>query len=226
MTTTGNERYWGIVAPVMPAGMIAEAAKQQEDMGLLGTFAAQVYRPPWTALAAATTTTRVQLASGIAQAFVRSPFETAMAAMDLDRISGGRFILGLGPTVRSWSEGAYGVPGYGRPLAHLREAVQVIRLVIAKSHTGELKHFKGSYYELDWSEFQGAPPPLRTSFRSGWRRSVGRWWSLQPRSLTASLAIRSGRSSGRPPPSQSTSRPDLHVPASSSRTCTSAPGSG
>src|SRR6266536_3229863 len=120
MTTAGNERYWGIVAPLMPAGMIAEAAKQQEDTGLLGTFAAQVYGPPWTALAAAaTTTTRLQLASGIAQAFVRSPFETAMTAMDLDRISGGRFILGLGPTVRSWSEGAYGVPGYGRPLAHL-----------------------------------------------------------------------------------------------------------
>src|SRR6266496_247397 len=105
MTTTGNERYWGIVAPLMPAGMIAEAAKQQEDTGLLGTFAAQVYGPPWTALAAAaTTTTRLQLASGIVQAFVRSPFETAMTAMDLDRISGGRFVLGLGPTVRSWSE--------------------------------------------------------------------------------------------------------------------------
>ncbi len=163
MTTTGNERYWGIVAPLMPAGMIAEAAKQQEETGLLGTFAAQVYGPPWTALAAAaTTTTRLQLASGIAQAFVRSPFETAMTAMDLDRISGGRFVLGLGPTVRSWSEGAYGVPGYGRPLAHLREAVEVIRLVIAKSHTGELEHFKGSYYNFDWSEFQGAPPPLRT----------------------------------------------------------------
>ncbi len=128
MTTTGNERYWGIVAPLMPAGTIAEAAKQQEDTGLLGTFAAQVYGPPWTALAAAaTTTTRLQLASGIAQAFVRSPFETAMKAMDLDRISGGRFVLGLGPTVRSWSEGAYGVPGYGRPLAHLREVVEVIR---------------------------------------------------------------------------------------------------
>jgi probable F420-dependent oxidoreductase len=163
MTTTGNQRYWGIVAPLMPAGTIAEAAKQQEAMGLLGTFAAQVYGPPWTALAAAaTTTTRLQLASGIAQAFVRSPFETAMAAMDLDRISGGRFVLGLGPTVRSWSEGAYGVSGYGRPLAHLREAVEVIRLVIAKSHTGQLKHFKGSYYDFDWSEFQGAPPPLRT----------------------------------------------------------------
>src|SRR6266542_2764762 len=168
MTTTGNERYWGIVAPLMPAGMIAEAAKQQEETGLLGTFAAQVYGPPWTALAAAaTTTTRLQLASGIAQAFVRSPFETAMTAMDLDRISGGRFVLGLGPTVRSWSEGAYGVPGYGRPLAHLREAVEVIRLVIAKSHTGELEHFKGSYYNFDWSEFQGAPPPLRAAHLAG-----------------------------------------------------------
>jgi len=74
MTTAGNERYWGIVAPLMPAGMIAEAAKQQEETGLLGTFAAQVYGPPWTALAAAaTTTTRLQLASGIAQALSAAP---------------------------------------------------------------------------------------------------------------------------------------------------------
>src|SRR6266508_3932437 len=96
----------------MPAGMIAEAAKQQEETGLLGTFAAQVYGPPWTALAAAaTTTTRLQLASGIAQAFVRSPFETAMTAMDLDRISGGRFVFVHGSTVRRGRECAHAGPG-------------------------------------------------------------------------------------------------------------------
>jgi hypothetical protein len=94
----GQRAVLGIVAPLMPAGMIAEAAKQQEDMGLQGTFAAQVYGPPWTALAAAaTTTTRLQLASGIAQAFVRSPFEIAMTAMDLDRISGGGSFSALAP---------------------------------------------------------------------------------------------------------------------------------
>ena len=60
-----------------------------------------------------------------------------MAAMDLDRISGGRFVLGLGTSVQSWSEGFFGMP-YGKPLEHMREVVEIIRLVNAKAHTGEL----------------------------------------------------------------------------------------
>lgn len=92
MTTFKNKRrYWGVIGPVMPANMLAQVAKQQEDMGLEGTLAAQVYGPPWSCLAAAATaTSRLQLASAVALAFTRSPFETAIAAMDLDRMSGGR----------------------------------------------------------------------------------------------------------------------------------------
>jgi len=74
----------------------------------------------------------------------------------------GRFVLGLGPTVRSWCQGIFGMP-YGKPLEHLREAVEVIRLIIAKSHTGELKNFKGKYYEMDFSEFQPLAEPVRTN---------------------------------------------------------------
>ncbi len=161
-TSKNKRRYWGIVGPTMPADVLAQAAKQQEDIGLEGTFAAQVYGPPWVSLAAAATaTSRLKLASGIALAFTRSPFETAMAAMDLDRISGGRFILGLGPTVRSWCQGIFGMP-YGKPLEHLRDAIEVIRLIIAKSYTGELKSIKTKYYDMDFSEFQPLVPPIRT----------------------------------------------------------------
>src|SRR5947209_4153978 len=164
MTTSNNKRrYWGLVGPTMPASVLAQVAKMQEDLGLEGVFAAQVYGPPWVSLAAAATaTSRLKLASGVALAFTRSPFETAMAAIDLDRISGGRFILGLGPTVRSWCQGIFGMP-YGKPLEHLREAVEAIRLFISKSHTGELKNFKGKYYEMDFSEFQPLAQPLRTN---------------------------------------------------------------
>src|SRR5258708_18857550 len=114
MTSKNTRRYWGLIGPVIPAGMLAQSAKQLEDMGLEGTFAAQVYGPPWISLAAAATATnRLKLASGVALAFTRSPFETAMAAMDLDRISGGRLILGLCPTVRSWCQGIFGMPTAG-----------------------------------------------------------------------------------------------------------------
>jgi alkanesulfonate monooxygenase SsuD/methylene tetrahydromethanopterin reductase-like flavin-dependent oxidoreductase (luciferase family) len=60
-------------------------------------------------------------------------------------------------------EGFHGIAGYDRPLARLREAIEVIRLVIAKGHTGELTGFEGEFYRHDWTKFQGSHfPPLRT----------------------------------------------------------------
>ena len=153
---------WGVITPTVPPGALAAQAKMFEAAGLEGLFAPQVYGPPFVPLAAAASVTqRVRLASGIALAFVRSPFETAMAAMDLDRISGGRFTLGLGCSVRAWSEGMFGMP-YGKPLEHMREVVEIVRLVIAKAHTGELKRYDGAYHHHDWSHLQPPAPPLRT----------------------------------------------------------------
>lgn len=156
-----KRKYWGTVPP-MPAPMLAAQARQLEAMGLEGVFAPQVYGPPFIPLAvAAGATTSLKLASGIALAFARSPFETAVAAMDMDSISGGRFVLGLGTSVRSWSEGFFGMP-YGKPVEHLREVIEIVRLVVAKSHTGELKRYDGKYHQLDFSEFQPLRTPLRT----------------------------------------------------------------
>lgn len=153
--------YWGVVSP-LPAPLLSQQAQQLEAMGLEGIFAPQVYGPPFVPLAAAAmATTRVKLASGIALAFARSPFETAMAAMDLDAISGGRFILGLGPSVRAWSEGFFGMP-YEKPLGRLREVVDIVRTVVARSHTGELKEYRGRYYTLDFRDFQPLREPVRT----------------------------------------------------------------
>lgn len=158
-----NSRHWSTVIPTLPMEVLTGQAKQLEAAGLAGLFAPQIYGPPFIPLAAcAAVTSRIQLASGIALAFARSPFETAMAAMDLDRLSGGRFNLGLGPSVRTWSEGFFGMP-YGRPVEHLRETIELIRLIVAKSHTGELKRFEGKYHRHDFSEFQPLATPLRTN---------------------------------------------------------------
>jgi probable F420-dependent oxidoreductase len=156
-----KQQYWGVISP-LPASALSMQAKMLEDAGVEGLFAPQVYGPPFVTLgAAAAVTSRVKLASGIALAFARSPFETAMAAMDLDRISGGRFVLGLGSSVRSWSEGFFGMP-YGKPLEHLREVVEIIRMVNAKAHTGELKRYEGKYHTHDFSDLQPASRPIRT----------------------------------------------------------------
>lgn len=154
-------KFWSIVTP-LPSAVLQMQAKMAEDAGLEGLFAAQVYGPPFIPLAAAAMVTqRVRLATGIAIASARSPFETAMAAVDLDRISSGRFTLGLGTSVKSWSEGFFGAE-YGKPLTSLRETVEIIRMSIAKAHTGELTKYEGKYHHHDWSELQPPAPPLRT----------------------------------------------------------------
>ncbi|HZP56876.1 MAG TPA: LLM class flavin-dependent oxidoreductase [Dehalococcoidia bacterium] len=156
-----KRKYWGVISP-LPAPILQQQAQMYESAGLEGLFAPQVYGPPFVPLAAAAMATqRVRLASGIALAFVRSPFETATAAMDLDRVSGGRFTLGLGTSVRSWTEGFFGMP-YGKPLEHLQEVVELVRTVFAKAHTGELGRYEGKYHALDFSEFQPLGAPLRT----------------------------------------------------------------
>jgi probable F420-dependent oxidoreductase len=106
-------------------------------------------------------TERAQLLSGIAIAGARSPVETAMAAIDLDRLSGGRFILGLGTSVRAWTEGIFGMPS-DRPVARLREAVAVVRHVVAGMAKGDVSRFDGEFHQHDFSEMQAImPPPIR-----------------------------------------------------------------
>ncbi len=158
-----NSRQWALLTPLVPGEVLAAQARQVEAAGLAGIFVPQIYSAPFMGLGfCAAVTERVQLASGIAIAFTRSPFETAMTAMDLDRVSGGRFVLGLGTSIKAWVEGLYGVPGYGKPVEHLRETIGLIRDIIAKSHTGELERFAGTYHSHDWATFQGAfAPPVR-----------------------------------------------------------------
>jgi probable F420-dependent oxidoreductase len=154
-----SRKYWGFVRP-MPASILVALAKQAEERGMQGLFAPQVYGPPFLPLAtAAAATERIQLATGIAIASARSPFETAMAALDLDHISGGRFILGLGASVLSWSRGVFGAPEH-KPLAHLRETVAAVRHIVSGAHKG-LEPFEGDYFRADFREFQPTEPPVR-----------------------------------------------------------------
>ncbi|MBI4515848.1 MAG: LLM class flavin-dependent oxidoreductase [Deltaproteobacteria bacterium] len=156
-----KHRYWGLLAP-MPAAILSMAARQCEDLGLEGIWAPQLWSPGFIPLGtAAAVTSRVKLGTGVVHAFSRSPLETACSALDLDLISGGRCVLGIGPTVRWWNEDWHGVH-YGKPIPHLREAVQVIRWIIRQGYTGELGKWEGEYYQLNLDRFQPLTPPVRS----------------------------------------------------------------
>ncbi|HUE10191.1 MAG TPA: LLM class flavin-dependent oxidoreductase, partial [Steroidobacteraceae bacterium] len=87
--------------------------------------------------------------------------ETACNIMDLDLLSGGRSVLGLGSSAQSLTEGAFGMP-YGKPLRHMREVIGLVRQIVAKAHTGELGLLEGEYYRLDLRHFRTFAPPLRS----------------------------------------------------------------
>lgn len=144
----------------LPAPVIAMLAQQAEAQGLEGVFAPQVLGPPWVPLAvAAAHSERIKIASGIAIAAARSPFETAVAAIDMDCVSQGRFVLGLGASVHSWTCGIFGAPEH-KPIAHLRETVAAVRHIVRGAHKGLLP-FDGEYYRADFAALQPTEPPLR-----------------------------------------------------------------
>src|SRR5690348_17955246 len=74
-------------------------------------------------------TTRIKVGTAIMQMPARTPAMTAMTAMTLDALSGGRFILGIGPSGPQVVEGWHGV-AYGKPLLRTREYIEIIRKIL------------------------------------------------------------------------------------------------
>jgi F420-dependent oxidoreductase-like protein len=89
-------------------------------------------------------TERMKAGTAIMQMPARSPAMTAMTAMSLDALSGGRFILGLGPSGPQVAEGWHGVP-YGKPLTRTKEYIEIIRQILARE--APLEHH-GYHYDI------------------------------------------------------------------------------
>ena len=89
-------------------------------------------------------TERIKVGTAIMQMPARTPTCAAMTAMTLDALSGGRFLLGLGPSGPRVVEGWYGVP-YGRPLTRTREYIAIIRQILARK--APLEH-AGFHYQI------------------------------------------------------------------------------
>jgi len=154
--------YWEVVQ-AMPAAEMADLMRRFEDLGLYGVWSPQLHSPPFVTLAAAAMASRrLKLGSGIALAFTRSPAETALSALDIDRLSGGRMVLGLGTSIRDFNERVHGVE-YGKPVAHLREVVGAVRAIIENGHTGQLGKIEGKWHRLDLQGFATGRKPVRSS---------------------------------------------------------------
>jgi probable F420-dependent oxidoreductase len=128
---------------------LVEQARAAEEAGIDCVWAPELFRSSVTqATWLAARTERVDIATGIAWAFVRSPFIVAVSALDIDEMSGGRFRLGLGAGVKRLNETWHGA-SYGRPAPHLRESIEATRLIMEQASSGEPIRYEGEYYDID-----------------------------------------------------------------------------
>jgi alkanesulfonate monooxygenase SsuD/methylene tetrahydromethanopterin reductase-like flavin-dependent oxidoreductase (luciferase family) len=91
-------------------------------------------------------TTRIKVGTAIMQMPARTPAMAAMTAMTLDALSGGRFILGIGPSGPQVVEGWHGV-AYGKPLLRTREYIEIIRKILDRS---EPLTYSGEHYQIPY----------------------------------------------------------------------------
>jgi len=133
-----------------------------ESLGLDSVWTAEAYGSDAVSPAAwiLANTSRIRVGTAIMQIPARSPACTAMTAMTLDHLSGGRFILGLGPSGPQVVEGWHGV-AYGKPLTRTREYVSIIRDILARK--APLEHH-GVHYDIPNTgpEATGLGKPLKS----------------------------------------------------------------
>lgn len=125
---------------------VAGTAARLEAAGYDGLWAAETGHDPLVTLAlAAETTSRIQLGTGIVVAFGRSPLITATQANDVQRLSRGRLLLGVGSQIKPHIEKRYSMP-WSRPAARMREYVLALRAIWSNWNEGKALRFRGEFY--------------------------------------------------------------------------------
>ncbi len=152
-----NTGYWAGGPPPGAAEAIAEA----ERLGVDSIWTAEAYGSDCLTPLAwwGATTERLKLGTAIVQMSARQPAATAMAAMTMDHLSGGRFILGLGVSGPQVVEGWYGMP-FAKPLARTREYIAILRDIWAR---GGPVVAEGPHYPLPLPGGTGLGKPLKSS---------------------------------------------------------------
>ena len=136
-----------------PAAAAAEAA------GYDGLASAEIAHDPFTPLAlAALATESIQLSTGIAVAFPRSPMVMANLAWDLQLHSRGRFVLGLGSQVKGHNERRFSTP-WSPPVPRLREYIESLRAIWRCWELGEKLDYTGEHYRFSLMTPEFSPEP-------------------------------------------------------------------
>lgn len=142
-----------------PLGHIGDLARRTQAAGFSGLLFTETGRVAYSNVAVASQAAPgLELSTGVAVAFPRSPFVTAAAAWELQEATGGGFRLGLGTQVRTHVVRRYGVP-FDRPGPRLRDYLLAVRACFAAFRSGTLDHH-GEFYDLDFITPQWSPGPI------------------------------------------------------------------
>jgi len=152
-----NTGYW---AAGPPPG-VEEAIAEADRLGFDSIWTAEAYGSDALSPLAwwGASTQNVRLGTAIMQLSARQPAATAMAAMTMDHLCGGRFILGIGVSGPQVVEGWYGMP-FAKPLSRTREYVKIVRDIVAR---GDRVTSDGPHYPLPLPDGTGFGKPLRST---------------------------------------------------------------
>src|SRR3954469_22677212 len=140
--------------------LVPEEARRIEAELYDGIISMENQNDPFLALAVAgVATTRVELHTGVAIAFARTPMATAQVGWDLTGSTGGRFVVGLGSQVRAHNERRFSVP-WTPPAPRMREYVQVLRAIWQCWKTGEKPAYEGDHYRFTLMTPNFTPEPI------------------------------------------------------------------
>jgi probable F420-dependent oxidoreductase len=125
---------------------IGQTARAAEDLGFAGLWTSETKHDAFLPLAiAANETHQIGLGTSVAIAFSRSPMETAQTAWDLQDLSEGRFILGLGTQVKAHITRRFSMP-WDRPAARLREYILALRAIWGSFQGEGPLEFEGEFF--------------------------------------------------------------------------------
>ena len=125
---------------------VGPVAAQLEQAGYDGAYTFEGQCDPFISVAAAAMSTeKMELMTSIAVAFARNPMNLAYLGNDLQNLSGGRFILGLGTQVKAHIERRFSMP-WSKPASRMREMVLAIKTIWDCWQTGERLKFEGEFY--------------------------------------------------------------------------------
>lgn len=150
-----------LTAPTIQGQM--DMARRAEEAGFESVWTTEFFNQHGLVrlAAVATSTTKIKLGTAIVYAFMRTPMLAASGAMDIDEISGGRLILGLGTGTKTMNEKWYSMPFEGPPAPRVQDAIGLIRAAIEQQAGGGLE-YNGPYYQVKIPQY-GRPGAVRTN---------------------------------------------------------------